>query len=97
MRIWWQHITVYHMFFALGQYGSHGVISSPVTQVMITVLAHAQEYHAFRDRTALLLFAGSSVLLVLLHRAQARVQANAPYTLTPPIMVRPCAQTCTQA
>ena len=50
-----------------------------------------QEYHAFRDRTALMLFAGSSVLLVLLHRAQARAQANAPYTLTPPIMVRPCA------
>ncbi len=46
-----------------------------------------QEYHAFRDRTALMLFAGSSVLLVLLHRAQARAQANAPYTLTPPIMV----------
>ncbi len=38
-----------------------------------------------------MLFAGSSVLLVLLHRAQARAQANAPYTLTPPIMVRPCA------
>ena len=30
----------------------------------------------------------STVLLVLLHRAQARAQANAPYTLTPPIMVR---------
>ena len=39
-----------------------------------------------------MLFVGSSVLLVLLHRAQARAQANAPYTLTPPIMVRPSLQ-----
>lgn len=41
-----------------------------------------------RDHTALVLFSVSTVLLVLLHRAQARAQANAPYTLTPPIMVR---------
>ena len=34
------------------------------------------------------------MLLVLLHRAQARAQAHAPYTLTPPIMVRPLSTAC---
>ena len=46
-----------------------------------------EEYHTFRDRSGVVLFAFASVLLVGLLRADAKRQAGEPFSLTPPFMV----------
>jgi hypothetical protein len=46
-----------------------------------------EEYHTFRDRSGVMLFAFASVLLVGLLRADAKRQAGEPFSLTPPFMV----------
>ena len=46
-----------------------------------------EEYHAFRDRAGVVLFAAAAVLLAGLLRADAVRQAGEPFSLTPPFMV----------
>ena len=46
-----------------------------------------EEYHTFRDRSGVILFALASVLLVGLLRADAKRKAGEPFSLTPPFMV----------
>ena len=46
-----------------------------------------EEYHAFRDRSGVILFSFAAVLLVGLSRADARRKAGEPLSLTPPLMV----------
>ena len=46
-----------------------------------------EEYHTFRDRSGVILFAFAFVLLVGLLRADAKRQAGEPFSLTPPFMV----------
>ena len=46
-----------------------------------------EEYHAFRDRSGVILFSFAAVLLVGLSRADARRKAGEPFSLTPPLMV----------
>ncbi|CAK0752938.1 hypothetical protein CVIRNUC_002183 [Coccomyxa viridis] len=46
-----------------------------------------EEYHTFRDRSGVILFALASVLLLGLLRADAKRKAGEPFSLTPPFMV----------
>ena len=46
-----------------------------------------EEYHAFRDRSGVILFTFAALLLVGLSRADARRKAGEPLSLTPPLMV----------
>lgn len=46
-----------------------------------------EEYHAFRDRSGIILFMFAAVLLVGLLRADAKREAGEPFSLTPPFMV----------
>ena len=46
-----------------------------------------EEYHTFRDRSGVILFALAAVLLVGLLRADAKRKAGEPFSLTPPFMV----------
>ena len=46
-----------------------------------------EEYHAFRDRSSMVLLGFAALLLLGLRRADARRAAGEPFTLTPPFMV----------
>lgn len=61
--------------------------SLPHTMQRKEAIKLKEEYHTFRDRSGVVLFAFASVLLVGLLRADAKRQAGEPFSLTPPFMV----------